>query len=362
MAKRGVKSSSPSRTNGVKGRKQASGRKAPAKARGRKPEGLVAGRDTAALSALVLINEKSGTVRSYGAEQVRDLVRAEISKCFSSTEVVLFDGDIVPHVSKAISQKSHDVIIAGGGDGTICSAAALLVGSDITMGALPLGTMNLFVQALGFSPSWQEAITQFARAKPVQVDVGYANDRIFLHQISFGIQPRMARLREKIGYSSRLTKMFAAARAFLVLMMRPKTVRVLVEADGVRQRVKTPLLIVSNNPLGRSGHAALPERLDSGKLGLYVLDEFTLPRLFLLARDYLADRLHDNPTVDARTVEQVTISHRKFGRSNKAKPGALLSSMDGEVVLLETPVAVTIKPRALKILALPPSTSGPHSS
>ena len=303
-------------------------------------------------SALVLINEKSGTVRSRGAENLRALLEVELAKSFSNVEVELFEGDIAPPLTKAIAAKSHDVIIAGGGDGTIASAAGLLMDTDITMGALPLGTMNLFVQALGFSPVLEEAVKQFAVSKTVHVDVGFANDRIFLHQVSFGLQPRMARLREKIGYSSRLTKMLAAARAFTLLAMRPRSVSVSLNADGAVRRVKTPLLIISNNPLGRDGHAALPLALNSGKLGLYVLNQFSLSSLFRLARDYLANRLIDNPAVEARIVGQVEIHRRPLGKTKKAKKASLLSSMDGEVVLLESPVIVTIRTKALKILAV----------
>ena len=305
-----------------------------------------------ALSALVLINEKSGTVRSRGAENLRTLLETELAKTFSSVEVELFEGDIAPPLTKAIAARSHDVIFAGGGDGTIASAAGLLMDTDITMGALPLGTMNLFVQALGFSPVLEEVIKQFEISKTVHVDVGFANDRIFLHQVSFGLQPRMARLREKIGYSSRMTKMLAAARAFALLAMKPKTVSVNLSADGAVRRVKTPLLIVSNNPLGRDGHAALPLALDGGKLGLYVLNQFSFSSLFRLARDYLANRLIDNPAVEAQIVGQVEIGRRPLGKARKTKRASLLSSMDGEVVLLESPVNIVIRPKALKILAV----------
>lgn len=114
------------------------------------------------------------------------------------------------------------MIIASGGDGTISSAAELVLKHGAILRALPLGTMNLFVRALGFSPVLEEALQQLKQAQPQAVDVGVANNKVFLHQISFGVQPRLARLRERMGYRNRFTKMLSGARAFFTLAMAPR--------------------------------------------------------------------------------------------------------------------------------------------
>ena len=291
-------------------------------------------------------------MRSRGADAVRMLVEERLAPHFNPLNVVLADGDILPAVRKARDGKSHDVVIAGGGDGTITSVAAELLGSDRVMGALPLGTMNLFVQALGFSPVLEEALAQLGSAVAKDIDVGLANDQLFLHQISFGLQPRMARLRERIGYSSRFTKMLAAARAVIVLAARPKMVRVLVDADGDLRRVKTPLLIISNNPLGRDNKPALPVSLEAGVVGLYSLERFSISNLIRLGLDYLANRIGNSPVVDARTASKVVVaraSRRLLRRTRKVR--GLLASMDGEVLVIDSPVTVTVKPKALRVLA-----------
>jgi len=70
-------------------------------------------------SALVVVNAKAGTVRSRGADSVKALVQEKLSPHYSPLDVVLADGDVLPAVRKARDGKTHDVIIAGGGDGTI---------------------------------------------------------------------------------------------------------------------------------------------------------------------------------------------------------------------------------------------------
>jgi diacylglycerol kinase family enzyme len=298
-------------------------------------------------TAIALINRKSGTVRSRGPEAVADLVREKLAPVFGVLEVKLFEGDITPHVKSVIGK--FDIVVAGGGDGTIASAAAALLDTGVIMGALPLGTMNLFVQALGFSPKLEDALSQFASAHVSEIDVGLANDRVFLHQVSFGLQPRMAKLREKLGYRSRIGKMMGAARALVTLAARPKLVRINVELDGETLKVSSPMVAITNNPIGSDKHWSVQHRLDGGVLGYYALSDTSLRALLRLARGYLRNRLHDDEIVDNRTAHEVLIKRRPRKINFKRRKG-ILASMDGEVVVLNNPVQISMKRAALKVL------------
>ncbi len=303
------------------------------------------------LSCLVVINRRAGTVRSRGAEGVRDLVEAALVDTFRPLTVTLADGDVVPLIEKALKAGTADVVIAGGGDGTISSAAELVLKHGVILGALPLGTMNLFVRALGFSPVLEEALVQLKQAKVRSVDVGMANDRLFLHQVSFGLLPRLGRLRERMGYKNRFTKMLSGARALMTLAMAPKPVRVNVLVDNKHVRVTSPMIVVSNNILGAKHDASLPEKLDGGILGVYVLNDTSLCTLMRLARAYLFRRGMPEIAIEQHSAVALTIKRRPRRLSRvKKKRKALLSSMDGEVVLLKNPVHIEIRPKALRVL------------
>jgi diacylglycerol kinase family enzyme len=304
-----------------------------------------------ALSCLVVINRRSGTVRSRGAEAVRDLVELALADTFHSLAVRLVDGDVLPEIENALKAGAADVVIAGGGDGTISSAAELVLKHGAILGALPLGTMNLFVRALGFSSALEVALQQLKQANVQAVDVGVVNEKLFLHQVSFGVQPRLARLRERMGYRSRLTKMLSGARALVLLAMSPRPVRVNVLMGNQHVKVTSPMIVVSNNLLGAEQDASLPERLDQGILGLYVLNDTSLRTLMRLARAYLLRHRTPETAIEQRSGISLTIKRRprRFSQVKK-KRKALLSSIDGEVVLLKNPVHVEIKPKALRVL------------
>ena len=303
-------------------------------------------------TALAIINRNSGTVRTRGAEAVRDLVQGKLETRFPGLTVQFIKDDIADDIAAALKSGKYHTIIAGGGDGTIASAAMALLNSDVAMGALPLGTMNLFVQALGFSPTLEQALDDMARAEPKDIDVGVVNGKVFLHQVSFGLQPRLARLREKIGYRSRLTKMISGLRALTVLAANPKLVRIDLEVDGKPQRMKVPLVIVSNNRLGNNLNFSLQSSLTDGELGLYALKHFSLWTLLKLAKDHLANRLIVNPALDMTTAQSITVLPRR-SRLTGRKPKSILASLDGEVVRLSYPVTISLKPQTLKVWSVP---------
>ena len=56
-----------------------------------------------------------------------------------------------------------DVMVAGGGDGTVSAVAAALAGGDIALGVLPLGTLNHFAKDFGMPLELEAAV---ARSSP----------------------------------------------------------------------------------------------------------------------------------------------------------------------------------------------------
>jgi diacylglycerol kinase family enzyme len=304
--------------------------------------------------ALVLVNPRSGTVRLLGKDAVADAVKAHLSGAFDALAIEFLEKDMDARIKAACTSDAHQTIIVGGGDGTINAAAALLAGTDKVMGALPLGTLNLFVRALGFDADLGRALDQLRDAKPQRVDVGTINGRIFLHQVSFGLQPRVAKLREKYGYRSRISKLYAGMRALAVILLNPKSVRLKVDVDGHPRRLHVPLLLVSNNRLGEGERVFLQKSLNRGELGLYVLRDASPRHLMKIARAYFANRIADLDVLDASVATRLTLTPRnRFGRRRKRITG----SLDGEIVRFETPLEIGIRPACLMVLAPDPATS-----
>src|SRR6187397_721074 len=89
----------------------------------------------------------------------------------------------------AASSSECDVVVMGGGDGTMSAGAGGLAGTGKPMGVLPLGTLNHFARDLGIPNELEEAVRNVAEGVVREVDVGEANDRVFLNNSSLGLYP-----------------------------------------------------------------------------------------------------------------------------------------------------------------------------
>lgn len=299
----------------------------------------------------IVINRRAGTVRSMGAETVRALITGAFG---TEASVALVDGRaIAGHIRRLLDDGGIDRLIVGGGDGTLASAASLVAGTGVAIGVLPLGTMNLVARTIGMDANLATALKQLRDAEVKVVDAGRANGRLFLHHVSFGLQPRMVRLRERMGYSSRLTKILAAVRATIAVLLNPRSQRLGLTIDGEQVELKTPGLIVSNNAYESAGMLK-QARLDGGVLGLYALTPMPLPAYLRLALDVLRGRWQDNVNVTEMQGRRVRlVRHRRLRRDSRS----IKATLDGELVLLRLPLVIESQPAALDVLVPRTGTS-----
>jgi diacylglycerol kinase (ATP) len=87
-----------------------------------------------------------------------------------------------PGSAKALAvaavRQGHDTVLACGGDGTVHEALQGLVGTDVALGVVPLGTANALAQNLGLGRNPIKAVRALLNAKPQEVPVG----RIFFQE------------------------------------------------------------------------------------------------------------------------------------------------------------------------------------
>lgn len=297
----------------------------------------------------IVVNRHAGTVRSMGEAAVRDLIAGAFGP---DADISLLDGsEIEARIRQLLATGEISRLIIGGGDGTLASAAALAAGTPVALGILPLGTMNLVAQTIGMDADLATALRQLREAEARPVDAGRANGRLFLHHVSFGLQPRMVRIREKLGYSSRLTKILAAARATLAVLRTRRSLRLGLAIDGEQLEIRTPGLIISNNAY-ENAMMLKQAQLDGGVLGLYALAPMSLLAFVRLALDVLRGRWQDNVNVKEMRGRRVWLTrHRRLRRDGRS----IKATLDGELTLFDLPMTVESEPAALNML-LPRAT------
>jgi len=234
-----------------------------------------------------------------------------------------------------------DVLVAGGGDGTISAAAGVAYARRVPLAVLPAGTMNLFARTLQMPLELEAALVAIAEGEVRAVDIATANGRPFVHQFSVGIHVKLVKLRDSLPYRSRLGKIAASVRACWTAIANAPAFRFdVVTPHGVERR-RAAGISVSNNPL--EGTLPLAERLDAGVLGIYIIAPLTLGFVLKLGFAALRGRWKSLPEIGDREAREVTIRFPRRKRSSSA-------AIDGEVVALDRVVELRIHPGALRVV------------
>ncbi|MDG4830803.1 YegS/Rv2252/BmrU family lipid kinase [Solwaraspora sp. WMMD1047] len=152
-------------------------------------------------------------------------------------------GELETSLARA-SDLAPDLLIAGGGDGTIGAAARLLAHRDIALGLLPLGTTNNFARTVGIPLGLDAAVATLTGGKVVDVDLGLAGGMPFANHVGIGLSAEVmlrapARLKRAAG---RLAYPVTA----LGLLPTHQPVRFTVESDGQTRMFHTHQLYVAN--------------------------------------------------------------------------------------------------------------------
>lgn len=291
-----------------------------------------------------IFNRDGGTFRTMDMAAFALQAEAAFATAGHTLETRVIAGeDLTAALQQAAAEAGVEGLLVGGGDGTISAAAEVCYRSGKPLAVLPAGTMNLFARSLGVPLPLEEALVALAGGTVRQVDIATANGRPFVHQFAVGIHTRLVRMREQLVYRSRLGKIVASARAILRAVSQPPVFLADIETARGRERRQATGIAITNNPIGE-GHVPFADRLDTGRLGVYLLRPLPPLALARFCIDVVVGRWKHTPEVSEREVRSVTLSFPRRKRGTHAL-------LDGELIELPETVELRIHPGALAVLA-----------
>lgn len=239
-------------------------------------------------------------------------------------------------LDKALAKKP-ELVILGGGDGTVSGLVDKLVGTGVTLGVLPLGTANSFARSLGIPLDVDGAVNAILQGIPKRIDLGMINDDYYASTAAIGLSPQIA---ETVPHNAkrwfgRMGYLSWAALQFL--KFKPFTVIVGEGADA--QRLRAVEVRISNGPFHGGTELIDEAGVTSGEIVVQVVKGPTKARL---VRNWAASVLR----LEARKEDTVTFRGQSL---RVATEPVLPISIDGEV-LAETPVTAKIAPAVIDVM------------
>lgn len=240
------------------------------------------------------------------------------------------------HVERAV-QDGADLIIVGGGDGSISGTIGALVGSDCTFAPLPLGTANSFARTLGIGTELEDAVAAITGGRTKKADLGEIDGLMFANSASIGlspiigetIPPPLKRYLGRIGY----------LLWGIGTMLRFRPFRVTIACDGQEWTCWATEVRMLNGCFAGGIQLSEDASLENGRIVVQVVAGKSKLRL---AADWylrivgLAEAARGVEQLEGRQVQIDTIPPQRV-------------ALDGEV-LARTPIQLKVHPAAVRVV------------
>jgi diacylglycerol kinase family enzyme len=251
-------------------------------------------------------------------------------------QVTLLEGPVVVDVAALARQavaSGADLLGVAGGDGTQALVAGVAAARDVPMMVISAGTRNHFALDLGLDrDDPATGLNALTDGVELRIDLGLIGDRTFVNNASFGAYAQVVQ-----SPAYRDDKSGTALQMLPDLLSGHQGAHLVVRVDGHVVLDGPQAVLVSNNPYETGDIAGLGRRarLNQGVLGVVgVKIENAAQAAGLL------DRTHRSRNVTVLTAREVIID---------ADQPAIAVGIDGESVLMPTPVRCAIRPLSLRV-------------
>jgi YegS/Rv2252/BmrU family lipid kinase len=286
--------------------------------------------------ALLIVNPKS----RQGAEAGLDDGLQRLALAGMEVEYLLSHSPEESHAAVDARKADLDLVIVGGGDGTLSSMIKVLLACDLPLAILPLGTANDLARSLNIPEELELAFEVIAVNHRARIDLGEVNDHYFFNVANMGLGVHVTE--ELTDAVKKRWGVFSYVRALAGAIMRHDQFRLRVTLDGKKYRLRSMHLAVGNGRFYGGGNVVNENsRIDDGKLSLYSLRPVSVWEFITLAPLLRNGQQSRDRRVFCAQAREINI------RAGKRQ---LEIHADGEPVS-HTPAAFRVHPLALEVVA-----------
>ncbi len=290
-------------------------------------------------SFLILYNDKAGKSDNEKLAQKAQQTLTQAGKHVTLTATKSED-DAINQAAK--STANYDCLVTIGGDGsinTVCSGF-LKAGKAIPLGIIPGGTVNNFARALHIPLNPDKAINNLVSGNPTAVDLGTVGQHPVVSSLTLG---RLADLAQSVKQEEKrkfgpIIYLFKGIKT----LFKNRSYKLKLNVDGHTEAIRSQvLLITTTNSVGGYVEFNPEATYDDDYLHVFILKQFTLPKLLTFGTFFLSGQLKE-----ARGVIYFKCKSLKIENLSSR---TIKTRIDGDPAV-ELPIKVEVKPDFLQVI------------
>ena len=273
------------------------------------------------------------------------MIETEIQSYFNqkNVEFETFLTESIGHATEITNQvltKNPDIIVACGGDGTINEVAQALVGSNVALGIIPIGSGNGLAANLHIPKTTEKAFETILNAKINKIDAGKINENYFFSNMGLGIDADVinnyaqTKTRNFLGYVTASTK--------AIFNFQPKKFNIELDNEHTLDDDFYFVFCSNSNEAGYGISFSPNAKLNDGKLDFLAVKKLNFIQQIQFSANVLGKRIEKMKQAKVLQVNSV-----KFN----SKQPKTIAQVDGEAIIFnQKSIEVSIVPNALNVI------------
>jgi YegS/Rv2252/BmrU family lipid kinase len=248
--------------------------------------------------------------------------------------------NIPEEVRREISEREYACVIAAGGDGTVNQTAQGLVGSDVPMGIIPLGSGNGLARHLGYRIRIKDSMETIHRGKVIRIDAAMVNDGMFFCSSGTGFDAHIGHIFAGLGKRGPARYVQSVVKE----LGRYRSRNYIINVDGAEYHRKAFLVTVANaGQYGNNAWIAPRASLQDGLLDVTVLHPFSVINAPVLAVNLFRKKIDRSQKVETFRGKSIRVTDMS---GNEDIP----VHYDGEPAVMKNQLEYSIWAAALSVI------------
>lgn len=283
---------------------------------------------------MLVMNPRAGKRKALSVRTLAERIAGELGVTLS-VHTIGGIGHGTELAMQAVAEGCQRVVSVGG-DGTNNSIAKGLIGTDVALGVVAMGSGNGYARSIGLPLKPEQAIKHAFTAPPKRMDVGYLNEHLFLGTAGIGFDARVA---DKFDKSSS-RGMFTYARITVqdIFGTPPMPIELTVDGKMIKEDVLM-LVFCNTREFGNGADISPTSKPDDGIAELRVVRKPPIFQLVKAFYDVYTHRADSNPNLVNITATKAFV-----------KQAGTLAHLDGEPVEIGHEVRFKLEQGALWVV------------